>query len=240
MPVVHPQRAGRRGPHARLPHRERRQASCTCCAASSTATPSTPLTATGTACWRTPGATPSTPAALDWIGDGDHDNGFGHEYMWWHIQKMTDLLHNPPDFVGVHDLRAQRRLSRTAIATSSCRNRGIRPVAARRSSRARPRRARPDTKVLYAYLKHFGGICAVAHQRHQHGHRLARQRPGGRAGRRDLPGPPPQLRALRRPALADGQDADRRLSSRPASSGTPWRRAIGSASRAPATTSART
>src|SRR5262249_37215479 len=36
----------------------------------------------------------------DWMGDGDHDNGFGHEYMWWLIQKTIDVHHNPPYFVG--------------------------------------------------------------------------------------------------------------------------------------------
>ncbi|HEV7222886.1 MAG TPA: hypothetical protein VGN42_09320, partial [Pirellulales bacterium] len=36
---------------------------------------------------------------LDWMGNGDHDNGMGHEYMWWQIQKMTDLHLHPPYFV---------------------------------------------------------------------------------------------------------------------------------------------
>ncbi|HTU22994.1 MAG TPA: hypothetical protein VMG10_33465, partial [Gemmataceae bacterium] len=29
-------------------------------------------------------------AALDWIGNGDHDNGGGREYTWWLTQKLTD------------------------------------------------------------------------------------------------------------------------------------------------------
>jgi hypothetical protein len=33
----------------------------------------------------------------------------------------------------------------------------------------------PDTKMLYAYLKHFGGICASHTSAYRHGHRLARQ-----------------------------------------------------------------
>ena len=37
---------------------------------------------------------------------------------------------------------------------------GIRPLPARRPARARPKKGTPDTKLLYAYLKHFGGICA--------------------------------------------------------------------------------
>ena len=32
-------------------------------------------------------------AALDWIGNGDHDNGAGREYSWWITQKTTDLFH---------------------------------------------------------------------------------------------------------------------------------------------------
>ena len=37
-------------------------------------------------------------ARLDWIGNGDHDNGGGHEYTWWLTQKTTDLYHDPPGF----------------------------------------------------------------------------------------------------------------------------------------------
>src|SRR5262249_33537189 len=39
---------------------------------------------------------------LDWIGIGDHDNGFGSEYMWWHFQKTTEIHNNPRRFVAVH------------------------------------------------------------------------------------------------------------------------------------------
>ena len=39
------------------------------------------------------------------MGNGDHDNGFGHEYMWWQIQKITDLYHNPPQFVALLAVR---------------------------------------------------------------------------------------------------------------------------------------
>ncbi len=33
-------------------------------------------------------------AAMDWIGNGDHDNGAGREYTWWLTQKTTDVFHN--------------------------------------------------------------------------------------------------------------------------------------------------
>src|SRR5205823_8546941 len=37
-------------------------------------------------------------AAMDWIGNGDHDNGAGREYSWWLIQKLTDAYHVPKAF----------------------------------------------------------------------------------------------------------------------------------------------
>ena len=48
-------------------------------------------------------------AALDWIGNGDHDNGGGKEYTWWLIQKTTDLYHDPPALHADVHLRAERR-----------------------------------------------------------------------------------------------------------------------------------
>ncbi len=30
---------------------------------------------------------------MDWIGNGDHDNGAGREYTWWLTQKTTDAYH---------------------------------------------------------------------------------------------------------------------------------------------------
>ena len=39
-------------------------------------------------------------ADMDWMGNGDHDNGFSHEYPWWIIQKTMDIYHNPPWFVA--------------------------------------------------------------------------------------------------------------------------------------------
>jgi hypothetical protein len=97
-------------------------------------------------------------AGHDWIGVGDHDNGFGSEYMWWLMQKTTDLYHNPPRFVGVHTYE------RSVVYPNGHRNvimprRGIRPLP-RGELKGTAEKGSPDTKVLYAYLKHFGGICA--------------------------------------------------------------------------------
>jgi hypothetical protein len=97
-------------------------------------------------------------AGLDWVGIGDHDNGFGHEYPWWQMQKATDLYHNPPHFVAVHTYE------RSVAYPNGHRNvimprRGIRPLP-RGELKGSPEKGTPDTKRLYAYLKHFGGICA--------------------------------------------------------------------------------
>src|SRR5262249_34611980 len=37
-------------------------------------------------------------AGMDWIGNGDHDNGAGREYSWWLTQKYTDAYHVPARF----------------------------------------------------------------------------------------------------------------------------------------------
>jgi hypothetical protein len=97
-------------------------------------------------------------AALDWMGIGDHDYGFGTEYFWWQMQKMTELFQHPPRFVAVHTYE------RSVVYPNGHRN----VIMPRRGIRALPRtnlqgtreQGTPDTKLLYAYLKHFGGICA--------------------------------------------------------------------------------
>jgi hypothetical protein len=96
--------------------------------------------------------------ALDWMGNGDHDNGFGVEYFWWQIQKMTDLMQHPPHFVAAHTYE------RSVVYPNGHRNvmmprRGIRPLP-RGILKGTPEKGTPDTKTLYIYLRHFGGICA--------------------------------------------------------------------------------
>ena len=39
-------------------------------------------------------------ADMDWLGNGDHDNGWGHQYPWWITQKTMDIYHNPPWFIA--------------------------------------------------------------------------------------------------------------------------------------------
>jgi hypothetical protein len=97
-------------------------------------------------------------ADMDWLGNADHDNGFGHQYAWWIIQKTMDIYHNPPWFVAPYTYE------RSVQYPNGHRN----VIFAQRGIRCLPRgdlsgseqSGTPDTKMLYAYLKHFGGICA--------------------------------------------------------------------------------
>jgi hypothetical protein len=97
---------------------------------------------------------------LDWMGDGDHDNGFGIEYFWWQIQKMTDLMQHPPRFVGA------LTYERSVVYPNGHRNvmmprRGIRPLPRyQQGLPGTPDKGAGDTKRLYAYLKHFDGMCS--------------------------------------------------------------------------------
>jgi hypothetical protein len=97
-------------------------------------------------------------ADLDWMGNGDHMNGFGHEYMWWLIQKQTDLHHHGRRFV------AAQTYERSAVYPNGHRNvmmprRGIRPLPFGELEGTEAGGA-PDTKNLYDCLKHFGGFCS--------------------------------------------------------------------------------
>jgi hypothetical protein len=101
-------------------------------------------------------------AAMDWIGNGDHDNGAGREYSWWLTQKFTDAYHVKGRFTPMFSYE------RSVSYPHGHRNclfakRGVRPL---------PRLAAPspdeavagvhpdDTKMLYRYLRELDGICA--------------------------------------------------------------------------------
>jgi hypothetical protein len=102
-------------------------------------------------------------AAMDWIGNGDHDSGAGREYSWWLIQKFSDAYHVPKAFTPMFTYE------RSVSYPHGHRN----PVFAQRGVRTLPRLAQPDrtkrvanihaddTKMLYRYLKEFKGVCAV-------------------------------------------------------------------------------
>ena len=103
-------------------------------------------------------------ARMDWIGDGDHDNGWGKEYLWWLVQKQTDLFHHPPTFLPMFTYE------RSVRYPSGHRNvmfayRGVRPLPRFPGGKEKiygdAETGAPDIKTLYAYLRHFGGICAI-------------------------------------------------------------------------------
>jgi hypothetical protein len=101
-------------------------------------------------------------AALDWVGNTDHDNGAGREYSWWLTQKLTDAYTVPGRFSGMFSYE------RSVAYPHGHRN----CLFAKRGVRTLPRLAEPDpddrvggvhkddTKMLYRYLKELGGICA--------------------------------------------------------------------------------
>jgi len=104
-------------------------------------------------------------ADLDWMGSGDHDNGYHHEYLWWLSQKTADIVNHPPRFIGMFSYE------RSVSYPSGHRNvmfaqRGIRPLPRLGGSERQellmgtPEAGAPDVKMLYHYLKTFGGICA--------------------------------------------------------------------------------
>jgi len=107
-------------------------------------------------------------AALDWIGNGDHDNGAGREYSWWLTQKTTDLFRVPGAFTPmftyerscnypdghrnvVFARRGVRTLPRLKGGAGTAMDQ-LPPEADRPNS--------PDTQMLYAYLRAFDGVCA--------------------------------------------------------------------------------
>jgi hypothetical protein len=102
-------------------------------------------------------------AALDWIGNGDHDNGAGREYTWWLTQKLTDAYHIKDRFAP---LFCYERSVSYPHGHRNC-------LFVQRGVRTLPRLAEPDpkkriagihaddTKMLYRYLKEFDGICAA-------------------------------------------------------------------------------
>jgi len=98
-------------------------------------------------------------ASMDWIGNGDHDNGGGREYTWWLTQKTTDAYHIPGSFDPLFTY--ERSVSypeghRNVIFTK----RGIRTLPRLPISDVFDPKPAPDTQMLYRYLHHFNGICA--------------------------------------------------------------------------------
>lgn len=107
-------------------------------------------------------------AAMDWIGNGDHDNGGGREYSWWITQKTSDAFHiagtftpmftyerscNYPD--GHRNVLFAQRGVRTLPRLQGGMGKAMDELPAEAE---RPNT--PDTQMLYRYLAHFDGLCA--------------------------------------------------------------------------------
>ncbi len=98
-------------------------------------------------------------AKMDWIGNGDHDNGGGREYPWWLTQKTTDAYHLRGHFEPMFSY--ERSVSypeghRNVIFVQ----RGVRTLPRLPISDAFDSKPAPDTQMLYKYLHHFNGVCA--------------------------------------------------------------------------------
>ncbi len=96
--------------------------------------------------------------SLDWMGNGDHDNGHHDEYSWWQIQKTADIMNHGTEFVAIHSYERSLKYPdghRNVIFPK----RGIRPLP-RGSLKGSEEKGTPDTFILYKYLRHFGGMCS--------------------------------------------------------------------------------
>ncbi len=98
-------------------------------------------------------------ASLGWAGCCDHDNGDGREYTWWLIQKFADayLLGSKfiPMFYTERSVNYPEGHRNIVFAQRGVRNLPRLPL----SSTSSPSPA-PDTNMLYAYLRYFGGLSA--------------------------------------------------------------------------------
>lgn len=98
-------------------------------------------------------------AAMDWLGNGDHDNGNGREYTWWLTQKTTDAFRLPgrfdPPFTYERSVSYPEGHRNVVFA-----QRGVRTLPRLPKTAPEPVVSAPDTEMLYSYLRHFKGVCA--------------------------------------------------------------------------------
>ncbi|MBS1827757.1 MAG: hypothetical protein JST93_20770 [Acidobacteria bacterium] len=99
-------------------------------------------------------------AYMDWGGCCDHDNGGGREYSWWLQQKLTDAYKMGSTFVPMFSYERSVRYPEGHRNVVMAR-RGVRPLPRlpKVADEAPPAPA-PDTKMLYRYLREYGGIVA--------------------------------------------------------------------------------
>jgi hypothetical protein len=107
-------------------------------------------------------------AAMDWIGNGDHDNGAGREYSWWTVQKTTHIFQVEGAFTPMYSYERSCNYPdghRNAVFAQ----RGVRTLPRLAGGRGKamdelPADAKrpntPDTQMLYEYLRRFDGVCA--------------------------------------------------------------------------------
>jgi hypothetical protein len=99
-------------------------------------------------------------AAMDWLGNGDHDNGAGREYTWWLTQKTTDAFRIAgkfePPFTYERSVSYPEGHRNVIIPQRGVRTLPRLPITDRNAERNAP-----DTQMLYRYLKKFGGVCAA-------------------------------------------------------------------------------
>ena len=101
-------------------------------------------------------------ASMDWIGPGDHDHGYGLDYLWWLTQKQVDLFRHPGAFSPMYTYERSQNYPSGHRNVMFAR-RGIRPLPRlpdREAQFGTETGGSADIRNLYAYLKHFGGICS--------------------------------------------------------------------------------
>lgn len=96
---------------------------------------------------------------LDWVGNGDHDNGHNRPYPWWLIQKTTDAFQIPDRFTTVFSYERSRPYPE-GHRNVVFKQRGVRPLPRLPLAKPKDEGPAPDTEMYYRYLAHFGGISA--------------------------------------------------------------------------------
>ena len=152
-------------------------------AATCTVTPRSLADGAGDGTFGTPIAMEWTPRGMDFVVLTDHQSG-DQEYTWWRTEKASRHVPRARLLHGAVWNRAQPELSERAsqpvfTRSAACHILPITPAGAT---------GRVTGPVLYPLPEREQRHRHVAHLRHRHGHRLARQRSGAGADRRDLPG----------------------------------------------------
>ena len=96
-------------------------------------------------------------ASLDWMSNGDHDNGY-NEYYWNLTQKYTDLFHIDGYFSPLFGYERSCRFPdghRNILFA----HRGVRMLPRVRYDVKNYPVSSPDTRLLNDYLDYFDGIC---------------------------------------------------------------------------------